>query len=369
MREKIAYINPDCFIHVDLTVLAELAQEFDILWIPILSEGFAEYSEDYLRSYAEKAGIRIQIMHAPFRMRSPRNLGLYLPLVRQINKEGFDLVFCAHNNPYWLLASCLLKAPLVYGIHDFEQHSNFRKGGLLHAATRFGIRICHHFIFYSEQQQMRFRERFPDKSAANVGMVALDYGESRLSPLPIQNGITVLFFGRSDSYKGLDLLISGIESLIAEGVANISLTIRGRGLFWYECEDLVVHGDHFDIQIRFIESGEIPDLFSSHHFLVLPYRDTTQSGPMMIAIRYGLPVIAPNFPAFAEYCTMDNSILYKPGQLQDALMTCSKLTQKDYDLLKDAWGIVKARCTSDVVSSRYIQYFKEVTSHGTKRHR
>ena len=358
--KKIAYINPDCFIHVDLTVLAELAKEFDILWIPILSEGFAEYSEDYLRGYAEETGIRIQIMHAPFRMRSPKYLRLFLSLVRQINKEGFDLIFCAHNNPYWMLASRLLEAPLVFGIHDFEQHSNFKRGRLLHYTTQLGIKHCRHFLFYSGQQLIRFRERFPDKSATNVGMVALDYGKSNLTPPPICDGVKLLFFGRIDSYKGLDLLISDIESLYGEGTSNISVTIRGRGPFWDYCTDLVVHKELFDLQIRFIENDDIPDLFASHHFLVLPYRDTTQSGPMMIAIRYGLPVIAPRFPSFMEYCTEENSLLYQPGELTDALKRCASMDDKTYQIMRNDWDTVSIRCTPPAIASNYIRFFHEI---------
>lgn len=360
MKKSIAYINPDCYIHVDLTVLANLAQEFDILWIPILSEGFSEYSEDYLRGYAREAGIKICIMRNTFRMRSPRNLPWYLSLVRQINQGNVDLVFCAHNNPYWFLASFLLKAPLVYGIHDFNQHSNFNQGRLLHAATQLGIRRCNYFIFYSKQQLHRFQDSFPRKKAVNVGMVALDYGESTQVPPPIQDGIKLLFFGRIDSYKGLDLLISEIETLTTDGISNLTLTIRGRGSFWKKCESLIVHRDRFDIQIRFIGSEEIPDLFSTHHFLVLPYRDTTQSGPMMIAIRYGLPVIAPEHPAFLEYCTKTNAILYEPQNLSNALCTCSHLSQSEYDSIVSEWIRVRSACTPAIVSSRYTAFFNKI---------
>ena len=58
---------------------------------------------------------------------------------------------------------------------------------------------------------------------------------------------------------------------------------------------------------------------SSHHFLALPYRDATQSGPLATAIAYELPILAPRFGYFMETYTDDSAILYKHGDIENAL--------------------------------------------------
>jgi glycosyltransferase involved in cell wall biosynthesis len=169
-----------------------------------------------------------------------------------------------------------------------------------------------------------------------------------------------LFFGRIDSYKGLDLLIEALEDLYAQGIDKFHLSIKGQGSFWPECEKAIKHQFLFDPDIRFIRDEEIPDLFSSCHFLVLPYRDTTQSGPMMIAIRYGLPVIAPKFPSFTEYCNEGNSILYETGELAKALKQCAAMDEITYHSLAKNWDSVRAHCSSAAIASHYISFFHEI---------
>ena len=353
-------MNPDCFIHVDRTILPGLAKAFEILWIPVIDEGYTEYSESELGDFAARNGIQMKIFHTTTRGRSPQNVSLYSSITRFINNNSCELVFSACNNPYWIIASRCLKSPLVFGIHDFQQHSNANQGRLLHLSTRLGIRMNQYFLFYSESQQALFQREFPKKISENVGLASLDYGEPTLSPPSLVNGIKLLFFGRIDCYKGLDSLIQAVESLYADGIRNITLTICGKGDYWSACEPLIIHKELFDLQIRFIDNDEIPNLFASHHFLVLPYKDTTQSGPLMIAIRYGTPVIVPDHKAFLAYCNSSNALIYGQGQLTEALKTCAALSQSDYSQLQKQWRLIQDSYSTERIVDKYIRFFNEI---------
>lgn len=358
--KTIAYINPDCFLDTDMSVLPELSKEYDILWIPILDGSGKGRSESSLAEFASEHGIRIHIITNRIRQRSLRNLSFYASILHVIKEERCDMVYTAIVSPFWTVSALFLKIPIVRGIHDFESHSGDRKGRILSLFTHLDIVLNRYFIFFSKAQLNLFQKRFPQKKAICVGMASPFFGEPKTTAPPFSDRIHLLFFGRIDSYKGLDLLIEALEDLYTQGIDKFQLSIKGNGSFWPECEKAIKHQFLFDSDIRFIKDDEIPDLFASHHFLVLPYRDTTQSGPMMIAIQYGLPVIAPEFPAFAEYCKNDNAILYATGHLKEVLMACSKLKQKDYDILRENWNAVKSDCTSDVIASRYSHYFNTV---------
>lgn len=361
MKKKLAYINADSFIHVDLTILAGLAKEYDVLWIPVISDNFTDYTDDSLQTYANNNGITLQIERVSFRQRSPRNFSFYARIAQMINRSGYDLVFTAINSPYWAVISALfLRMPVIQGFHDFQQHSGFNQRALLQFSAILASLLQKHFVFYSQSQLLLFREKYPRKHVGYVGMVGLDYGSSDIMPRPLSEGVQLLFFGRIDYYKGLDRLISSLEDLYTKDDYPFKLTIRGRGPFWTSCEPLIQHPDLFDVEIRFIENAEIPDLFCAHHFLVLPYRDTTQSGPMMIALHYGIPVIAPSLPAFLEHCHPDNAILYDEDNLKGALLKCFSLSQAEYGAICDNWKKERERCSSEFIIQNYIRFFKQI---------
>lgn len=361
MKKKIAYINPDCFLDTDMSVLPGLSKEFDILWIPILDGSGEGRSESTLSVFASEHGIRIQAITNSFRQRSFKNLSFYAKVVRIVKNDHCDMVYSAISSPFWtIIATLFLRIPIVRGIHDFESHSKVSSRRFRSLITHLDCILNRHFVFFSKTQLNLFRKRFPAKKAICVGMAAPFFGEAKTSPPPFSDRIHLLFFGRIDSYKGLDLLIEALEDLYAQGIDKFHLSIKGQGSFWPECEKSIKHPFLFDPDIRFIRDDEIPDLFSSCHFLVLPYRDTTQSGPLMISLRYGIPVIAPALPSFMEYCTVGNSLLYQPGELTDALKRCAAMDEKTYQILRENWYTVHDCCTPHAIASNYIRFFHEI---------
>ena len=192
-----------------------------------------------------------------------------------------------------------------------------------------------------------------------VGMSFKSFGESDKTPEPIIEGVKLLFFGSIILYKGLDLLILALEELKATGVNNISLTIAGKGAFWEDCKPLIKTPEMFNLQVRFIENEEIPDLMSTHHFLVLPYRDVTQSGPLVAALGYGLPVIAPKMGSFMDVFNDETAILYPEGGLKDALTKVSQMDTYHYELLKEAVAGMRENYTEERIAQNYIKAFKK----------
>ena len=84
----------------------------------------------------------------------------------------------------------------------------------------------------------------------------------------------------------------------------------------------------------------------SHHFLILPYRDVTNSGPMMIALNYNLPIIAPKIGCFNDVYTEENAVLYAPEKLYQALISVNEMKNSEYLSMK------KSCCE---LSAKYIE--------------
>lgn len=360
-KKKIAYINPDCFIDTDLTVLKHISKEFDITWIPIISKSSA-YSKFFLLEYAKENNLNVIIYENNLKGRSIKNFILYRDIIRTIQFSNCDLIFTGLLDIYWTIICKLFihKIPIVRGIHDYKIHSNFNRAFSLKVSNLTNIWFNKYFLFYSKSQQDLFIKDFPQKRSHLVGMSIKDFGKSTELYSSIEKEVKLLFFGRIESYKGLDLLITTLEKLYKKGIMNIKLSICGKGLFWYECSNLIKSNKQYNLQIRFIDNTEIPNLMMTHHFLVLPYRDTTQSGPIMIAANYGLPIIAPNNECFSNIYNKNNAILYEEGNLEQALISVSKLNNNEYENLRNKAKQLRSQFNEKNIGDKYIYFFNQV---------
>lgn len=361
IKKKLAYINYDCFLDTDLTVLKELSKYYQIIWVPILKEGSNFYSDYFLKNYAYENNINIYIYKYNFRFRSPKNLKLFYDISKVIKQHNCEILITACNNIYWTIISSIFlrKILIITGIHDVVPHSGFNSSMWINLSLKLSVFSKENFIFYSKNQMDIFNKKYK-KNTFYVGMSYKDFGNSNVNLKPISNGVKLLFFGRIDAYKGLDTLISDLEILYKENIQNIQLTIAGRGPFWDKCAPLIKTNQLFNLQIRFIDNKEIPNLMCQHHFLVLPYRDATQSGPLMIAVRYNMPIIAPNWGCFSEIYTSESALLYESDNLIGALKKCSIMTDDEYLKMKNNCIINKENYSEEKIVSNYVSFSEKL---------
>lgn len=105
--------------------------------------------------------------------------------------------------------------------------------------------------------------------------------------------INFLFFGRIEEYKGVDVLIKAYSKL-REKYNNITLNIVGSGNV-NKYAALYTGIENVTIVNEWIPDSEVGDYFLGENIvLVLPYRDATQSGPVLIGYQYGIPAIVSN---------------------------------------------------------------------------
>jgi D-inositol-3-phosphate glycosyltransferase len=135
----------------------------------------------------------------------------------------------------------------------------------------------------------------------------------------------LLFFGQIAPYKGLDILLEALKSPSLRG-EGYRLLIAGRAKagslpYWKEVgADLRDPAGRPGVLVRdgFIPDGEVPVLFRAADVLVLPYRAIYQSGPLSLAYRFGLPVIATRVGSFeTEVVEGVTGVLAEPENPQD----------------------------------------------------
>lgn len=101
----------------------------------------------------------------------------------------------------------------------------------------------------------------------------------------------VLFFGRISEYKGLQYLLKAIP-LLQKSVHRLRIIIAGSGSDLASCRDLIESLPCVELFDRFVSVEDTARLFSEADMLVLPYTEASQSGVLMLAMTFGLAVVA-----------------------------------------------------------------------------
>ena len=165
--------------------------------------------------------------------------------------------------------------------------------------------------------------------------------------------INLLFFGRIEEYKGLDVLADAFVK-IQKSVPNISLTIAGNG----DCspyKDIYKHLENVTIINRWIGDEEIYPLFSTPNTIsVLPYKTGTQSGVITLAQKYGTPIVASDCGGIAEQIKDGVSgYLVKPGDADDIcnkIIYISKHINEVNDVIVNAYKEITVNVENEIKS-------------------
>lgn len=362
-KPTLVYFNPDCFVDTDITVIKYLTLDFNVIWFYLYDSSRKEsmrYDASFVKNYAVKYGLKVVIVDPQLKATDYRKFFFYKKIVRLINSYNPNIVYTGIRTPYWVIASRLfLKCKnVILGIHDVKPHSysNPLTSFIEKYLSSLSIKFNHHFFTFSPGQQQILRSQY-GKESVMVGMSLKDFGVSKLKLPNIEDGVKLLFFGRIELYKGLDGLINTIEELHREGVTNIQLTIAGNGDYWNNCETCIKTPILYNLKIGYIKNEEVSDLMCSHHYLVLPYLNATQSGPLAIALAYGLPIIAPNIGCFKEVYDNKSGVLYNTDSLKDALRIVAEMDVEQYEGLRSSVLVIRDKYSELNIANNYIKAF------------
>ncbi|MDQ8205005.1 glycosyltransferase family 4 protein [Pelagicoccus sp. SDUM812003] len=130
----------------------------------------------------------------------------------------------------------------------------------------------------------------------------------------------VLFFGKIDEYKGLDLLLKAAKDIPLE---NLKLVVAGtyRSSSYKErVQELFKSPDlegKLVLREEFIPNEEIEIYFKASDVLCLPYRNIYQSGLVFLSPVFGVPIVASDVGSMAEYVTPEVGILFERENVAD----------------------------------------------------
>lgn len=135
----------------------------------------------------------------------------------------------------------------------------------------------------------------------------------------------ILFFGRIEDYKGVELLYNSFVNTI-ELYKNYYLVIAGSGTL---PKSVKYHNSVILIN-RYIYDDEVSHLYQNAKIVVYPYKTATQSGVLSLAFYYKKPVLTSNVPFFKSIIeNIDHNLLFEANNSKDLVQKLICLLNSD----------------------------------------
>lgn len=242
-----------------------------------------------------------------------------------------------------ILGYRLLSRRLLLTVHNLlphDQHTWWNK-----QIMRLVYRIPDQLIVHTEKMRETLLTEWtmqPDK------VVVMEHGVDTLpkNPQPWQpdaeGRLRLLMFGAVSRYKGIDIALEALRNFPD---FPVTLSIVGAckdARLAAELGKLVadIPAPHCVTWRRdYVEESAVQGVFESADAVLLPYRHIDQSGVLLTAYRFGIPVLAFDVGSFAHYVTPETGIVLTErtatGLQQGMRMLRARLGQFDREKVRD----------------------------------
>lgn len=282
------------------------------------------------------------------------NLLLLLFLLRR----KFDVIHLAWTLNIYELCLYVLGRKMIMTVHDPIPHS-----GLDTLIVRFrrwvAFRFVSKLILLNSNQRQEFLNYYgisPDR-VVNSRLSAYTYLHSVEPDYSLVPGECqyLLFFGKINSYKGLDYLLPAFMK-VHEHCPHLHLVVAGGGKFDFDVSEYQNCG-FIHIINRFILKEELVALIQKSAAVVCPYTDATQSGVLMSAFAFYKPAVVTRTGGLPEMIEGDRYGLMANPRDVDSLVSAivemfaddvainnyTERIRADYESGKHSWDDIAAR--------------------------
>lgn len=151
-----------------------------------------------------------------------------------------------------------------------------------------------------------------------------------------------LFFGLLRPYKGLDALLGAWKELAKKPWAEgCHLLIAGKApdetyaAHLRRCAD---GAERVHLKMGFVAEKDIPVYFGAADFVVLPFQRILTSGSLLLAMGYGVPIVAPGIELVNELLGSEAPLAYDreaTDGLREALRTAARMDDSALQRLRE----------------------------------
>lgn len=331
---KLIYITNDGWWDTDISLLPQLTKDYDV---EVYVVSHAEIGKNKYPQKVLPKGIKLHNLSFERSKKDIRTLFYSIIYSLKLVYVTYNkLVFWETDiNPYYSIPFMFLVKHnrTIVSFHDYLLHIDAPKWQK--KLRDLFVRKFEYFHFHSQIQEQEFKKENYKKISFSTVMPPKSFGRPTGKTFFDNTKRTFLFFGFIRDYKRLDLFIQAANKY--NKIANF--IIAGNCKDWFKYEKLINSSSpNILCHIRFVKNEEIADYFCQSNFLVLPYDDSTQSGPLLTAYYYNLPTIASNLPYFKGMIE-DNcdGFLFTQGSasdFMDKIDRAIKMNDKEYNNMK-----------------------------------
>ncbi|MDB4925323.1 glycosyltransferase family 4 protein [Mucilaginibacter sp.] len=371
--KKLIFLTGEDMLDVDLPIVKEINssnnKDFHIIWVVVL-RGYGWFKRDEMIGFCQQNQIECIILEQIGKLKNPLTILFTFKLLKFLKSLKADIIYDSYLGvPYmhFLRPLYLKKNLFVIAIHDVVQHYKMKDKMIRTFYYTFLMKTYFNFHIFSENQLRIFKEKFKGKNSFYTPLYLKNFGNNAAKKLTINKDITYfLFFGIIRPNKGLDLLIEA-ANILGKKYKNFHIIIAGKCDDWESYSSTIKYPDQFTLNIGNIEKQEVPALFANTHFLMLPYRDVTQSGVLLTAYNYNVPVIASKLEWFEEYVDDNvNGYLFENEHIDTLVKKMEmaiNLDQSAYDkLVSNLKTFIAQRINIKEIAREYVKFFKSVNN-------
>jgi glycosyltransferase involved in cell wall biosynthesis len=235
-----------------------------------------------------------------------------------------------HSYVLLALAARLRGVKIIIEIHEIQDSG---EAGITPARSyvdRFGrklMRMADAYIVHSDFDRQALASSF---GVARRSIVVVRHGPyshyavaqaSSLREAP-DDCCNILFFGTIRPYKGLEDLVRAFEKLAASET-NWWLTVVGETWEdWTEPTQLIAASKYrgrITLVNRYVPDAEVSRWFAGADIVALPYRRSSASGPLHLAMNAGLPIVVGDVGGLGEATEEYAGAILVPGANPEAL--------------------------------------------------
>jgi len=308
MRKKIVWVTPINFMDNNKDVVPYLSREFDIHWIILASTMPSDTTEIVKLG---SSSLKVEFYVVSSRWYSLFCLFSYIKFFNYLKRLECDAIYYNKSPQLWEYYAarfCLPCSKAVFALHNVKVPQGARYEKMARYYMKRLVKNFDNFHVFSYNQKEYLETLCKGKNILYAPLPLIDFGakEERTDFL---DKVNFLAFGYIRKYKRFDLLIDAAQMLFEETKQPFVVTIVGKCNNWEDYNIRIKYPELFNLHIGFVEDEKVSHFFSNCDYLVQPYQDLAQSGPLMLALNYHVPVIASNIPAFKEFI-VDNETGY-----------------------------------------------------------
>lgn len=287
----------------------------------------------------------------------------YIRVVRFVRENEIDIIFFKTPHPANIFISEMLKKyPQVVYCHDFKEHmgvdilTTIRTEIEKRVQARNSARV---FVASQSLKQQMVQKRNYWKEE-KIKVIPLGIMEDLVPGQKYEiEDIDVLFFGRIEYYKGLDILAGAVAG------EDWNVYVVGKG----DLKDIYGFSE-FPSNVtfinRYVDDRELAELIGRSKIVVLPYRDATGTQIIPTAMYCGKSVIATDVGSFSEYIQNGaDGIIVRPEDADALRAAISEVLGREQfrkELGRNAVIKAKRRFMNTEIADMYIHEFSSMLS-------